>query len=253
MRHFFRQNMAMDVSYLAPFPDLFALLIVLILTAILTLGARESTRFNNVFTCCNLLVVIYVITCGLFRIDFHNWNIQPEEIAPSARSTAGSGGFLPFGFSGVVAGAATCFFGFQGFDSISTASKFPFVIYSSVGHNCKHSNDRRRSQESATQHSDGHLSVSAHRLRRLFRCGCRFDVNMALLLTGIVSLRRFQTFCDVYRLNFATGSGRSDPFRLPTARVARCWVGGQYRNSFRSFHQFDWRHVSFATDRLRHG
>ena len=124
MRDFFRRHLAMEAEYVSSFPDLFALALVLALTVVLSLGARESTRFNNVFTCCNLLVVAYAVVCGSFRADWHNWNILPEEVAPSHRAAAGAGGFWPFGLSGVVAGAATCFFGFQGFDSISTASEF---------------------------------------------------------------------------------------------------------------------------------
>ncbi len=66
----------------------------------LAIGVKESTRFNSVFTGLNLMVVLFVVIAGSFKISFSNWNI-PEEQVPEGQ---GSGGFFPFGFSGMMAG-----------------------------------------------------------------------------------------------------------------------------------------------------
>ena len=55
----------MEVPYLSEYPDLCALGITLVLTFILSIGVKESTRFNNVFTCLNLGVVLLVIVLGM--------------------------------------------------------------------------------------------------------------------------------------------------------------------------------------------
>lgn len=83
-----------------------------ILPVMLVVGVKESTRFNSVFTVLNLLVVIFVVIAGSFHINFHNWNLSKGDINGTITDgSAGSGGFFPFGFSGMMSGAATCFYG----------------------------------------------------------------------------------------------------------------------------------------------
>jgi len=54
-------------------------------------------------------------------VNLYNWNIPKQDIPKSAKG--GEGGFMPFGWAGVTAGAAKCFYGFIGFDSVATTGE----------------------------------------------------------------------------------------------------------------------------------
>ncbi|KAG7156530.1 High affinity cationic amino acid transporter 1-like, partial [Homarus americanus] len=96
----------------------------------LSLGVKNSSQMNNVFTSINLLAIIYFVIAAGTQANLKNWqlsgsdlNITCSEDTESNEEKWGSGGFAPFGFSGIMQGAATCFFGFVGFDCIATAGE----------------------------------------------------------------------------------------------------------------------------------
>ena len=119
--HYFLNHTPMDVPGLAKYPDFFSLLITLLLTAILAFGVKESSIVNNIFTTVNLMVVAFVVGAGFFYANIHNWEIPPSEVPNPVKD--GDGGFFPFGFAGLVSGAATCFYAFVGFDAIATTGE----------------------------------------------------------------------------------------------------------------------------------
>ncbi|KAG5201140.1 hypothetical protein JEQ12_005674 [Ovis aries] len=128
----FQGTLSLNVPYFqATYADFFALGLVLLLTGLLFLGARESTLVNKVFTGVNILVLSFTILSGFIKGDLHNWKLTEEDyrLATSGSSDAyslgplGSGGFLPFGFEGILQGAATCVYAFVGFDVIATTGK----------------------------------------------------------------------------------------------------------------------------------
>ncbi|XP_004381937.1 cationic amino acid transporter 3-like [Trichechus manatus latirostris] len=116
---------------LAKCPDFLALSLVLLLTGLLALGASESALVTKVFTGMNLLILSFVILCGFIKGDLHNWKLREQDYnqsMPGPNDTSslgplGSGGFVPFGFEGILRGAATCFFAFVGFDCIATTGE----------------------------------------------------------------------------------------------------------------------------------
>nr|XP_018900739.1 PREDICTED: high affinity cationic amino acid transporter 1-like [Bemisia tabaci] len=115
--------MPMHVSFLAQYPDLMALCVVLLFSLLLAWGVKESTFINNIFTTVNLVTVVIVIFAGIYVSKMSNWFIDPAMIPPEHKAAAGKGGFMPYGWSGVLAGAATCFYSFGGFDSICTTGE----------------------------------------------------------------------------------------------------------------------------------
>ncbi|TWW70625.1 probable cationic amino acid transporter [Takifugu flavidus] len=107
------------------YPDLLALFIALLVTVIIAFGVRNSVSFNNVLNVVNLAVWVFVLVAGLFFLSASNWE---------------GGRFLPYGWSGVMRGAATCFYAFIGFDIIATTgeeaknpnSSIPYAITASL-------------------------------------------------------------------------------------------------------------------------
>lgn len=97
-----------------------AVFIVVAITAVLTVGIRESAIFNDFIVALKLIVILLFIVCAVPAFSTANW----------ATSGNPAGAFMPpntgpgvFGWSGVLRGAAVVFFAYIGFDAVSTAAQ----------------------------------------------------------------------------------------------------------------------------------
>jgi APA family basic amino acid/polyamine antiporter len=101
-----------------------AAIIVLLVTAVLVLGVKESARTTSVIVLIKLAVIAFFIAVGLSSVEPDNWSP-----------------FMPFGFQGVGAAAAIVFFAYIGFDAVSTTAEearnpqrdLPIGIIASLG------------------------------------------------------------------------------------------------------------------------
>ncbi len=88
------------------FVNIFALLLILILSGVLMIGTKKSARFNAAIVCIKLGVILLFMVTALLNLKTSYWHP-----------------FMPFGGIGVIKGAALVFFAFLGFDAVSTAAE----------------------------------------------------------------------------------------------------------------------------------
>ncbi len=83
-----------------------AVFIVLVISALLVIGVRESARVNAVMVAVKLAAVLFFIAVGVGYVNPGNWSP-----------------FTPYGWPGVTAAAAVVFFAYIGFDAVSTTAE----------------------------------------------------------------------------------------------------------------------------------
>ncbi len=86
--------------------DLPALLIIIIITALVYRGMKESRNASNLMVVVKLCIILLVIAVGVFYVDTANWDP-----------------FAPNGATGVLKGVSAVFFAYIGFDAISTTAE----------------------------------------------------------------------------------------------------------------------------------
>lgn len=83
-----------------------AFVVVMLITALLIRGVRESVTFNNIVVAIKLAVLVVFCLVGAKYVDVANWHP-----------------YSPNGFPGILAAASGIFFAYIGFDAVSTASE----------------------------------------------------------------------------------------------------------------------------------
>ncbi|KAF2979037.1 hypothetical protein EK904_000200 [Melospiza melodia maxima] len=91
---------------------------------------------NKAFTALNVLVLLFVTVSGFIKGHMSNWKLREDDLLQAAAQEAGNqsmadnitsafgvGGFMPYGFTGTLAGASACFYAFVGFDCIATTGE----------------------------------------------------------------------------------------------------------------------------------
>ena len=91
-----------------------AMLIVLLVATLLTLGIKKSANTNTVLVIVKVVVLVLFVAAGASYV-------RAENLTPFIPENTGQ--FGQFGWSGVLRGAGVMFFAYIGFDAVSTAAQ----------------------------------------------------------------------------------------------------------------------------------
>lgn len=129
-----------------------AVIIIGLIGAMISIGIKAATRFNNIMVVIKFGVILLFLVCGIAYINSDNW-------VPFIPKNTGT--FGEFGLSGIIRGAGVVFFAFIGFDAVSTLAQ-----------------EAKNPQKDMPIGMVGSLSISAITY-----------ILMAIILTGLVSYK----------------------------------------------------------------
>ncbi|XP_054802447.1 cationic amino acid transporter 2, vacuolar-like [Prosopis cineraria] len=89
-----------------------AAILVLIITGLLCLGIKESTLIQGIITSVNVCALVFVVVAGGY-LGFKSGWVGYD--VPT--------GYFPFGVDGMLAGSATVFFAYIGFDAVASTAE----------------------------------------------------------------------------------------------------------------------------------
>jgi basic amino acid/polyamine antiporter, APA family len=165
-----------------------ALLLIAVLTVLLVLGTKLSSRVSLVITAIKVAIVLFVIILGIGYINADNYSpyIPPAAgggaeaaatgLQQSLFSAIGGGASSTYGIYGLLAAASLVFFAFIGFDVVATTAE-----------------ETKNPQRSMPRGILGSLAI----VTVLY-------VAVALVLTGMVHYTELQTQPDGTRATLAT-------------------------------------------------
>ena len=97
-----------------------AVFIILVVTALLVVGIKESAHVNNIIVALKLAIVVLFILAGVWFVKTSNWVTTSNPTGAFIPPNTGPG---QYGWSGIIRGAAVVFFAYIGFDAVSTAAQ----------------------------------------------------------------------------------------------------------------------------------
>ena len=110
-----------------------SLVLITMLTVLLSVGTKLSSRVSMVITGIKVVIVLFVIALGVFYVKAANYRpyVPPGESSASAStgvdqtvfSWLAGGSSSAFGVFGLLAGASLVFFAFIGFDVVATTAE----------------------------------------------------------------------------------------------------------------------------------
>uniref|UniRef100_A0A8R1DM51 Amino acid permease/ SLC12A domain-containing protein n=1 Tax=Caenorhabditis japonica TaxID=281687 RepID=A0A8R1DM51_CAEJA len=120
-------------GFFSTYPDIMSFILICLCSCVIAIGSKVSANVNTSFVVLNIVVIIIVIVSGLSYADITNWTGTTADGLHS--------NFLPFGTTGTLTGAATCFFSYIGFEVLASAGEevksphrtIPIATFLSIG------------------------------------------------------------------------------------------------------------------------